>query len=180
MVAGSGSGTVKEFGTKFFGHRGNNNEMGQAMSNPCCGRERLDKDAPCMPLRRITALQDARVHFINDAPMMCILRDSLSVPRPSPPLLSAPLHGRRSPVPPARAKRAALSARGCAEAPAPGCVRASECCKTLCLPASHAVGWRASGAVGRSQRVAVVQQHMTQGMGVISRHRSCREGRLWV
>ena len=53
--------------------------MGQAMSNPCCGRERLDKDAPCMPLRRITALQDARVHFINDAPMMCILRDSLAV-----------------------------------------------------------------------------------------------------
>ena len=54
-------------------------EMGQAMSNPCCGRERLDKDAPCMPLRRITALQDARVHFINDSPMMCILRDGLSV-----------------------------------------------------------------------------------------------------
>ena len=52
--------------------------MGQAMSNPCCGRERFDKDAPCMPLRRITALQDARVHFINDSPMMCILRDSLS------------------------------------------------------------------------------------------------------
>ena len=51
--------------------------MGQAMSNPCCGRERFDKDAPCMPLRRITALQDARVHFINDSPMMCILRDSL-------------------------------------------------------------------------------------------------------
>lgn len=49
------------------------------MSNPCCGRERLDKDAPCMPLRRITALQDARVHFINDSPMMCILRDSLTV-----------------------------------------------------------------------------------------------------
>ena len=62
-------------------------EMGQAMSNPCCGRERLDKDAPCMPLRRITALQDARVHFINDAPMMCILRDSLAVSRPFPLLL---------------------------------------------------------------------------------------------
>jgi len=61
--------------------------MGQAMSNPCCGRERLDKDAPCMPLRRITALQDARVHFINDAPMMCILRDSLAVSRPFPLLL---------------------------------------------------------------------------------------------
>ena len=40
-----------------------------------------------MPLRRITALQDARVHFINDAPMMCILRDSLAVSRPSPPFL---------------------------------------------------------------------------------------------
>ena len=32
-----------------------------------------------MPLRRITALQDARVHFINDSPMMCVLRDNLSV-----------------------------------------------------------------------------------------------------
>jgi len=53
--------------------------MGNAVSNPCCGRERLDKDAPCMPLRRITALQDARVHFINDSPMMCILRDNLTV-----------------------------------------------------------------------------------------------------
>mmetsp|Transcript_1562 Transcript_1562/g.2115 ORF Transcript_1562/g.2115 Transcript_1562/m.2115 type:complete len:224 (+) Transcript_1562:191-862(+) len=52
--------------------------MGNAVSNPCCGRERLDKDAPCMPLRRITALQDARVHFINDSPMMCILRDNLT------------------------------------------------------------------------------------------------------
>ena len=54
--------------------------MGQAMSNPCCGRERIgDRDSPCMPLRRITALQDARVHFINDSPMMCVLRDNLSV-----------------------------------------------------------------------------------------------------
>jgi hypothetical protein len=61
----------------------------QAMSNPCCGRERLDKDAPCMPLRRITALQDARVHFINDSPMMCILRDSLTVSLSLPPRLQS-------------------------------------------------------------------------------------------
>ena len=34
------------------------------------------------------------------------------------------------------------------------------------------------GEVGRSQRVAVGQQHRTQGMGGISRHPSCREGRF--
>mmetsp|Transcript_26219 Transcript_26219/g.41043 ORF Transcript_26219/g.41043 Transcript_26219/m.41043 type:complete len:235 (-) Transcript_26219:168-872(-) len=51
--------------------------MGQQMSNPCCGREKFDKDGPSMPLRRITALQDARVHFINDAPMICVLRERL-------------------------------------------------------------------------------------------------------
>ena len=114
------------------------------------------------------------------------------------PLSAAPLphcthgtrRGRRSPVPPARAERAALSARGCAEAPAPGCARASECAMTLFVPVrevrtaekSGLAGWWCAlcvtGEVGRSQRVAVGQQHITQGMGGISRHPSCREGRF--
>lgn len=37
----------------------------------------MDRESPSMPLRRITALQDSRVHFINDAPMMCLLRERL-------------------------------------------------------------------------------------------------------
>eukprot|EP00287_Rhodomonas_sp_CCMP768_P009964 CAMPEP_0196727272 /NCGR_PEP_ID=MMETSP1091-20130531/8299_1 /TAXON_ID=302021 /ORGANISM="Rhodomonas sp., Strain CCMP768" /LENGTH=221 /DNA_ID=CAMNT_0042069835 /DNA_START=43 /DNA_END=708 /DNA_ORIENTATION=+ len=47
------------------------------MSAPCCGRDRLEREHPSVPLRRITALQDSRVHFINDAPMMCIMRQRL-------------------------------------------------------------------------------------------------------
>jgi hypothetical protein len=77
------------------------------------------------------------------------------------PLSAAPLphftqgtrRRRRSPVRPARAEPAAMSARGCAEAPAPGCARASECAKMLCVHASHTrcatrkrAGWRAGGA----------------------------------
>ena len=57
--------------------------MGQGGSSACCGRERErrgeegDDIEVRMPLRRITALQDTRVHFINDAPMFCMWEEGI-------------------------------------------------------------------------------------------------------
>eukprot|EP00960_Hanusia_phi_P042260 755393-Hanusia_phi.AAC.5 len=57
--------------------------MGQGGSSACCGRERErrgeegDDIEVRMPLRRITALQDSRVHFINDAPMFCVWEEGM-------------------------------------------------------------------------------------------------------
>jgi hypothetical protein len=42
--------------------------MGQGVSSACCGRERFDgegKDAPMMPLRRISCLQVLQFHIFR-------------------------------------------------------------------------------------------------------------------
>ena len=51
--------------------------MGASFSEPCCGTNRRAMEELVPPLRSISVLEDDRVHFLNDSPMCCLVKNSL-------------------------------------------------------------------------------------------------------